>query len=332
MDVLREYLYVDFEKVKGLASQLYEGIPETLEESRKDTGRKQLGSRYIGYLAKDRETDIVDRKLIADALFPAIERDLEAEQYLEDISDIVSNAEKFTSGEIAADFPPGCIVRISSLGRLVDPRYFSRTMTGFSTAVNGFVLLDGKPENSHATPGKARKPTPRSSATLEDPEDCIPELPDGFFPPEDEVKTSTLRGMTKIMRGIYPDGLSMVLSPTGVGGPGISVRLQEGRQHLDADPQTLFARYGLGLQEWTIVGTIGHHASEPDNTAVVDAMDGTRINRGKLTAMVNNFLESMSTYGLVEMPQAPGFSIVPIAVYRVVPRSIKSRANEEQSA
>ncbi|MEU7140742.1 hypothetical protein ABZ942_14920 [Nocardia sp. NPDC046473] len=325
MDVLREYLYVDLEKVKGLASQLYEGIPEATEESRKTTGRTQLGSRYVGLISKDRESDVMDRKLIVDALFPAIERDLEAEGYLQDVSDTVSVAENYGS-LIVDDCPPGSIVRITSQGRIVDPRYFARTMVGFATAVNGFTLLD--PETPRQS-GKSRPKGQPSRASSVDETEGIPDLPQGFFGDGGGITSSTIRGMVKVMRGIYPPAVSMILSPAGVEGPSISIRLEEGRQHLDAEPETLFARYGLGLQEWTVVGMIGYHAVAPEGAIVTDVLDeDKRINRGKLITMVNNFLDSMSGHGLVEMPQAPGFSVVPLAVYRVIPRSSESRALE----
>ncbi|MFF0527574.1 hypothetical protein ACFYT3_04210 [Nocardia amikacinitolerans] len=323
MDVLREYLYVDLEKVKGLASQLYEGVPEASEESRKKTAGGQIGSRNIAFAAMGRESDVMDRKAVIDALFPAIERDLEAEGYLEDISLIVDEAEKLYSGELGNDYPPGSLVRITAPGRLIDPRYFARAMAGFATAATGLQMLGSKPDLPTRRPGKQKSGQPRGGKAHDSVDDeGIPDIPDGF-----DMDSSQIRAMVKIMRGMYPEGVSLALSPTGVEGPAVSVRLQEGRQHLDADPQTLFARYGLGLQEWTVVGTIGHHAvSRKTDLEGADFTDaGGLINRGKMTAFVNDFLETMATIGVVEMPQAPGFSVVPVAVYRVIPRLRKTQ-------
>ena len=52
-----------------------------------------------------------------------------------------------------------------------------------------------------------------------------------------------------------------------------AIRLQEGQQFLDSDPEILFARYGVRAQDWTVVGTVGHHGermggSPPDPGAV----------------------------------------------------------------
>ncbi|WP_030524865.1 DUF6414 family protein [Nocardia rhamnosiphila] len=324
MDVLREYLYVDLDKVKGLASQLYEGIPEATEESNKKVSSGQLGSRSFAFVGAGRESDVMNRKDIVDALFPAMERDLEAEGYLEDISTVLSLAENFDSGVVSKDYPPGSIVRISSPGRLVDPRYFARTMAGFATAANGLHLLNPDQQVQVRPPGKRGAGRPRNTTKSEDLDESIPDIPDNV-----EISTQTVRGMVKIMRGVYPEGVSMLLNPAGVEGPSISIRLQEGRQHLDAEPETLFARYGLGLQEWTVVGTIGYHAQGPDSSVPIEFTEADNvINRGKLTAFVNNFLEGMSAIGLVQMAQAPGFSVVPIAVYRVVPRSVRNRGSE----
>lgn len=335
MSVLREYLYVDLEKVKGLASQLYEGLPESSEESRKSGRTAQLGSKAFGLVGGERISDVTDRKIITDSLFPWIERDLEAEGYLNDISTFLSDVESFTAGMIKQKYPPGSLVRITSDARLMDPGYFAKTMAAFSTAVVGFaeIMPTSSGENTSRNNPKARnaKPSQRQSNGSGHPEDLIPDIPRNSLLGPD-VTSSDFRAWVKILRGIYPEGLTMTLSPCGTEGPGIPIRLQEGRQHLDADSETLFARYGLGIQEWTVVGTVGYYPGRGE--AAVDttkfALSGDLasteggMNRGMITAFINQFLESMGSYGLVEMPQYPGFSIVPLAVYRLIPKNAEN--------
>ena len=102
----------------------------------------------------------------------------------------------------------------------------------------------------------------------------------------------------------------------------ISARLEPGRRFLDSSPEILFSRYGLAQQEWTVVGIVGQLGSRimPDEVDDVTNDDGTSVNRGKFVDLVGRFLGS--TAGLVDLPQDPGFSIIPLAVYRGIGHSM----------
>ncbi|MDT9663443.1 hypothetical protein RTZ71_22285 [Rhodococcus qingshengii] len=327
MIFLREYLYVDPEKVKGIASQLFEGIPESTEETASSGNKMQIGSSRIAFVAREKGTDFVEKKSITDAIFPALEDDLEAQGFLVDISDFVSNQELFDSGDIAKKFPPGTLVRITSDARLIDPRFFARVLSGFATAVSGFDGLEEKDSDQQKPNRGNRNQNARNKNEVATPvvniEDAIPEIPKGALDGAiDGFSTFQMRAMVKILRGIYPEGVSMSLSPVGVDGPAISVRLQEGRQYLDAAPETLFGQYGLNLQEWTVVGTIGYHATNSiESTVKAGAFtEQEGLNRGKFIAFINETLNSMGQSGFLQLPQAPGFSLIPLAVYRSIPK------------
>ncbi|MET8798226.1 hypothetical protein ABZV91_17560 [Nocardia sp. NPDC004568] len=331
MQVLREYLYVDLEKVNGFASQLYDGLPEANEESSKNTHRGQMGSRAVAFIGKDKESNIMERRLLADAMFPRIEDHLESEGYLEDISDVVEDPTAFESGKIRSEFPAGTIVRITAAGRIIDPRYFGRTMAGIATAITGLDLLASSGKNL-GMKGKGagrqqqpKRPAPNKPDQSQNLEDLIPDIGANSVAAQLGLSNAgELRGMVKIMRGLYPEGVSMLLSPAGIEGPGISLRLQEGRQYLDAEPDVLFARYGLGVQEWTVIGTIGYHAEKTTESNMENIFDGGKLRRGVMTAGINEFLSSMGNIGFSEVAQEPGFSMVPIAVYRVIPKSARA--------
>jgi len=126
---------------------------------------------------------------------------------------------------------------------------------------------------------------------------------------------------------MFTPGLHLNMRPTGLDSHVVTARLQEGRQFLDGDPEVLFARYGAGQQEWTLVGSLGHYGetvteAATDDPALVDA-DGN-VNRSRFAAFVNNFLSYLGTLGFIDVPAEPGFSVVPLAVYRVVGRSALS--------
>jgi hypothetical protein len=126
------------------------------------------------------------------------------------------------------------------------------------------VDLESKDQPSKTISGtKPPRPQKQDVAGVPNLEDVIADFPpmgDG----QDQLTPKFVRGIVKIARGLFAPGLHLNLVPTTSDRIIIGARLQEGRAYLDSDPDILFARYGLGFQEWTLVGSIGHYAeSEP---------------------------------------------------------------------
>lgn len=133
------------------------------------------------------------------------------------------------------------------------------------------------------------------------------------------LEAPQLRAFVTLARGMYTPGVHLTLEPR-IGELAISTRLQEGRQYLETDAEILFSRYGTANQDWTLVGTVGSHAEavEADQIGTADIATDNGIDRSKFTAMVNNFLQYFGNLGFADLPQAPGFSVVPLAVYRPI--------------
>ena len=88
---------------------------------------------------------------------------------------------------------------------------------------------------------------------------------------------------------------------------------------MDSEPDILFARYGTGKQDWTMVGMIGHYAQPEPGDLDNGAFSSTdRIMRGRMADFINKFMTLMGATGFTDLPQYPGFSMVPIAVYRTI--------------
>lgn len=149
-------------------------------------------------------------------------------------------------------------------------------------------------------------------------EDDIPDVDIHFG--DDSVSRELLRGMVQLSRGMFAPGLHLNMSPTGVDSHVVTARLQEGRQFLDGESDVLFARYGAEAQSWTLVGSIGHYGTTSEGVAdgarLVDEDDN--VNRSAFVSFVNSFMSYIGTLGFVDAPSEPGFSVVPLAVYRAI--------------
>jgi hypothetical protein len=148
---------------------------------------------------------------------------------------------------------------------------------------------------------------------------------------QEQLTAKFVRGIVKIARGLFAPGLHLNLVPTASDRIIIGARLQEGRAYLDSDPDILFARYGLGFQEWTLVGSIGHYAeSEPaDDLPEATLTEGDNLVRGRTAQYINAFMNLMGGKGFTDIPQFPGFSVVPFAVYRTIPKSVPTERQQE---
>jgi hypothetical protein len=100
--------------------------------------------------------------------------------------------------------------------------------------------------------------------------------------------------------------------------------LQQGRKYLDAEPEILLSRYGASPQDWHVIGTIGHYAPAKhegwDDIGLVVSKTDHRLDRLKMLDTFSRLLTYFAHWGMSDGPAYPGLSIVPIAVYRPIPK------------
>ncbi len=262
---------------------------------------------------------------MGDALFPLLEDLLEAEGLFEDVSDIVAKDDAWETGYFQEWLPPGKIVRVTAPGYLIDARFVAAILGGFSVTHRGLVNMGILPHaDQPVLPTKAKR-TQKQYKELPGEVDSI----EGMIPlgelrfdesgDEPGISGELFRGITQVTRGMFAPGLHLALAPDVAPGGAITVRLQEGRQYLDSDPDILFARYGVGAQEWTVVGTIGHHPLPDPDMADSNFKDAEgNIRRGDFGRYVNRLGTLLGNLGFTDLPQAPGFSLIPWAVYRTI--------------
>lgn len=324
--ILREYLYVDTTTVRGLLAQLDAGVVESEAEVVSSSKRTSGGVKGFAEHAQNWGDSRTTTKALGDALFPLLEATLEAEGLLEDVSEVISSGEVWRRGAMAAALPPGKIVRLSSPGYLIDARFIASILSGFTATHRGLVNMGVLPQPEPPTlPPKAKRSAKTSGykelpGEAESLEGRIP-LGEIHFDASDESSMSGefFRGLTQVSRGMFAPGLHLVLMPDVEEAGAIGVRLQEGRQYLDTDPDILFARYGVGAQEWTVVGTIGHYPEATPDMGEHDFVDADQnIRRADFGRYVNRLGSLLGGYGFTDLPQAPGFSIIPWAVYRTI--------------
>ncbi|MEO3795803.1 hypothetical protein ABGB14_36825 [Nonomuraea sp. B10E15] len=308
-----------------MQAQLDGGIFEEERETTKHDKRTEAGLRGVANHYQNWGTERYMHKSLGDALFPTLENSMESEGFLEDITDIVADPANWHSGAIQRDFPAGTVVRITAPGRLFDARYIATVFSSFVATYTGLEGIGALPATSTSQGNKKPQRPAKSNTALgekKELEDLIPDF-SGIKSDTGTVFTSThLRALVKLCRGLFSPGLHFNAMPTSDDKLLIGSRLQEGRQFLDGDPEILFARYGFEPQAWTIVGTVGHYSRElssfqSPSQKLVD--ENSKLMRGRTSTFINDFLHYLGTQGFTDLPQYPGFSVVPLAVYRTIP-------------
>lgn len=333
--ISRDYLYVDTDKVRGLLAQISGGIDEVRRTTERDGRDGGLGIKNVADFRRLWGTEThVDRSL-GDALFPRLEEELEALGLLHDLSEELQD-QSFWDTDLRSEYPPGALLRVTARGSLFDARYFAASLASFATAAIGIHELSGRNTNNdspvslpQARSGKPGRKAPSkkvqgapsdSSSVAVNLEDSIPDFEASG--PVSGISAAQLRGMVKTARGVFAPGVHLSLTPTLGDAHVIGVRLQEGRQFLDSDAEVLFARYGTAEQEWTAVGTVGHYAARyEEDLDFGDLMKGNKISRIAFLRAMNKLMSFVGTIGLLDLPRYPGFTLIPLAVYRTMPRS-----------
>lgn len=309
--------------IRGLLAQVDEGIAEGTTEAERSEKISGGGLKGIVEHSQRWGGEKTIQKSLGDALFPSLEQALESLGMLHDVSEALMDPEFW--GEPMRDrLPPGSLVRVTAPGALFDARYVSSTFAAFVTSLQGLTnigVLPAAPTPPLKKGGQGGQlPKNRRLDPVQGEQQLEDAIPDVRIQLGDElIARELLQGMVQLSRGMFTPGLHLNLNPTGLDSRIITSRLQEGRQFLDGDADVLFARYGAGLQDWTVVGSIGHYGKSTTEIGDgMDLVDGEIIKRSSFVSLVNSFMSYMGTLGFVDAPAEPGFSIVPLAVYRSV--------------
>ncbi|MEU9056624.1 hypothetical protein AB0D37_40605 [Streptomyces sp. NPDC048384] len=325
--ILREFLYVDTDKVRAMLAQLDGGIAEEERKTTRDGKRWTVGPRTVAQHFQETGSETYTQKSLGDALFPTLEDALEAEGLIVDISDEVANIDEWTSGSLKKRVLPGSLVRVTARGSLFDARYVAGIFSAFGAVNLGLEVIspsaDSGTREARGARGKQQNRTSPAKKTEAQRPQLEDEIPDFRIvgTSDESVNGRYMRAIAQVTRGVFAPGLHINLSPVDSGEVLISSRLQEGRQYLDSETDILFARYGTEPQEWTLVGTVGSYG--PTDVTIPDfdfyRPDGS-VMRGEFANYINAHMRHMGSMGFTDLPQYPGFSLIPFAVYRSIPR------------
>jgi hypothetical protein len=109
--------------------------------------------------------------------------------------------------------------------------------------------------------------------------------------------------------------------PCGVDSPDCAFTgvLLDRSDYIEPERSVIFSRYGSDAGEWTLVGLVARHGRE---LAETDVMTGVSLDQLGIENLAVGLLGVLSQIGATGAPAFPTISVVPLALYRVLPSTI----------
>ncbi|KZM27836.1 hypothetical protein ST47_g1024 [Ascochyta rabiei] len=117
---IRDYLYIDRQRVGSLLAQLIEGLPEERSEARTRSRRIDLGLRRVASVGKDVGENSSQTLALADLHVSQLKESAEALGLLADVSGKMSSRKFWLRGKVRARARPGMLLRVSAPTQLSD--------------------------------------------------------------------------------------------------------------------------------------------------------------------------------------------------------------------
>lgn len=131
---VREYVYVDTNRVRSLLAQMGDGLPDEKANTNSRSSRLRFGTRQAG-LERERGGSQSETLALADLHVSMLEEAALALGLLADASDRVQKEKFWLRGKVRAELQPAMLLRITAPTQLIDPNSLMTTLRGFQAAI-----------------------------------------------------------------------------------------------------------------------------------------------------------------------------------------------------
>ena len=299
---LKDFIYLDIDRIRSLTSQLFEGIPEAIDSK---NGKEQdikgkvkggvplliSGGLEGSLLFRQEKTETKSLQHYIYVLFENKLNDLEELKVLDGKFD----EKDWVDGIVREDLKETDFIKITTNVKIFDYEYLD----------NVFKMVKGLPDTvaeltSMSLTKDKRKQKKRETLREMGAQDW----------------DSTIKPISKFVDTMYKGIISLKIYPVGTdSAPYLLGRLN--KNYLQYDRETLLFQYGTEPnQKWTIVGQI---STIPDEKGI--AVEKPQLKEGynmlDMENMMEYILKLMVTTGLKFSVSYPSIGIIPLAIYRV---------------
>ncbi len=310
---LREFFYVDVDRVRSLLAQLQGGVVEAIRAQSTNAfeGGGQASVFGIGaHGGYTREIASEESRSLQDLTFVAFEQTANEEGLIVELGAEVRDPTAWESGQIHSSLQEGQLVRIDCDIQVLDGGLFGARIKRFELMAEALV------EITDAVPALSNQKQ-RAQLLAKAKEEIM------GFP---STWTDAIAGFVAAFVG---DSISLRVLPCGREHLeyAFSGALLGRKEYIQEERENLFSRYGAVTSRWTAVMQVAAIPQSPnENAALASPTDSLRpsgdISRAAMERIAGDLLAMMESIGIVEGPRWPSISVTPLGLYRTVPRDL----------
>ena len=321
---LKEFFYVDVDRTRSLLAQLQGGVIESLTSETANTLEGSASASLFGIGGSGgytRGSSHQESRSFQEMTFVAFESLADQHDLIADMSEDVSDANRWESGEVHMELQEGQLIRVTCDVQVLDGALFRGRLNRFEQMANGVLSLAPDPTPKHSTPQQRKQLAGAAKAAL-----------------MGGIQSDQLEAMAGFVDAFVGDDIAfraMVCGPEhltlGFGGT-----LLGRREYIQEERESLFGRYGTVASSWTCVMQVAaipkQNVANPDDDDDVDDDEDAEssdsdsgFDRAQFEGIAINLLAMMEQVGIVDGPRWPTISVTPLAVYRSVPKPATGR-------
>ncbi len=338
-----------------MLAQLRGGVVEGIVQRWDERAEKRLGAKLLGVEAGRNllgGTSVEQTTTLQDVLLDLFEEAAEDSTLFSPL--VMDDPDAWRDGRLHSHVKPGELVRVTAPTQIIDAEHVGdeimralevmESVAFFEEAQNPTPLPAAVPPQAGGKRGKGKVDPEafRQAATVARVESIL------GIPLEGAVAIKSI--FQKVLGG----GISLRVFPCGAANRDLALagRLASRESYLRDEQNTLFAKYGWGVSDWTVIAQIatvpqpsdeGEAASpevvqengasparaatdEEDMPERDESTEG--LDRAEFEGMGIDFMKTLADAGVISAPRFPGLTITPIAIYRDVPLTTGSEDTE----
>lgn len=319
---LRDFLYLDVDRVRSLLAQLDGGVVEKIVQGAKEGSNARAGARFFGIfdlggnLVRERASE--QTKTLQDATFLLFEEAADEAGLFADLP--IGDATAWDAGEVHDRLQQAQLVRCTAPARILDAQLVRQRVDRFLDWMRIVTSFDASEQLARTGSSKQR------DRALDK---AMVDYLDGTDPDE-------IRNVGKFIELFLGGQILLRQFPCGSDHPGYAFTgtLLDRPGYLQEERDALFAKYGSAVSTWTLVGQVATvpHAEEEEPRLKVFDERADKIDRTQFEELGANLMRFMEQLGVAEGPRYPSIAVTPLALFREVPTGSGSRAAPGQAA
>ncbi|GAA4514613.1 MULTISPECIES: DUF6414 family protein [Nonomuraea] len=327
---IREYFYVDLQRVRSYYAQLNRGVIEGIVSKETKTSKGEAQAKLMGFGpsgSRESGTAREETRSLHELSAVIFEEICDRESLIHEVGVLLSDREAWATGRVHSELYEGQLVRFTGSLDVHDPSFFGQRVDQFQRFVSAFVGITMAEQEAQAatpptrqggrtSPGSRARDSGQVRAELK--ARLIQEMLQGLSP----EKVAEIK---ELVSSLANDAVTLRAFPLGDNHRefNLSGSLLSRSEYMQNEREELYSRYGYTLDNWTMIAQIARIPSKPVASGSGFQIDGDLVSNGRMDRIAMErvgvaLLKYIEDFGLAEGPTYPSISVTPLAVYREV--------------